>query len=259
MVRLLHAYSARRGGIVTTTIDGIRYRLDLTEMIDSNLNLLGAHEPRTMATVRRLVSPGDVVIDVGANAGYYTLVLAQLVGRQGSVIAFEPTEWAFEKLNGNLGLNEFANVRLERVALSDAPAQREVSSTEAAFKASWPLTGIQHERPTEVVAFVTLDDYVAQAGLQSVDFVKVDVDGYELRVIRGATATLRRFRPPMLVEIGKWTQAELGDDPLELALLLDDLGYTFYDDEQERQFPSPQALVESIAWDTPSMILCLPR
>lgn len=259
MARLLHGYSTRRKGTVTTTIDGIRYRLDLNEMIDSNLNLLGGHEPRTMATVRRLVGPGDIALDVGANAGYYALVLAQIVGNSGSVIAFEPTEWAFDKLVENIGLNEFQNIRVEKVALSDSTGEREVSSTEPAFKASWPLTGEQQERAPEVVTFVTLDDYVARAELAAVDFVKVDVDGYELRVIRGATATLRRFRPPILIEIGRWTQAELGDDPLEVAVLLDDLGYTFHDDEQTTTFASPEELVDSIVWEKPSMVLCLPR
>jgi FkbM family methyltransferase len=258
LARLLLVYSTRRSGTITTTIDGITYRLDLTEMIDSNLNLLGAHEPRTMETVRRLVMPGATAIDVGANAGYYSLVLARLVGPAGRVIAFEPTEWAFQKLVTNVGLNAFENIRLERVALADVSDQREISSSELAFKASWPLSGVQAERPKEVVEFLTLDDYVERRELDAVDFIKVDVDGYEFRVIQGARKTLARFRPSLLIEIGKGTQAELGDDPLELVRVLNELGYTFYNDERTREFASPEELIDSISWDHPAMILCLP-
>jgi hypothetical protein len=61
----------------------------------------------------------------------------------------------------------------------------------------------------------------------------------------------------LLVEIGRGTEAELGDDPLELACLLAELGYRFQDDEQRRRFASPRELVESIEWDQPAMFLCL--
>ena len=257
MVRLLRAYSMRRRGVVTATIDGIRYNLDLGEMIDSNVLLLGGHEPRTMATVRRCVSNGDTALDIGANAGYYTLPLAQFVGPTGRVVAFEPTEWAYEKLQVNIGLNDFTNIRTEKLALSDSAGRREVASSETAFRASWPLEGRPHSRPVELVEFVRLDDYVGE-NVASVDFMKVDVDGFELRVLRGAVETLRRFRPILLVEIGKATEAEVGDDPLELVRLLDELGYSFYDDEGRTHLGSPQEVVDAIPWSEPVMILCRP-
>jgi FkbM family methyltransferase len=258
MVRLLRAYSTRRRGVVTATLDGIRYKLDLGEMIDSNVLLLGGHEPRTMATVRRCVSTGDTALDIGANAGYYTLPLAQFVGPTGRVVAFEPTQWAYEKLQANVGLNDFANIRTEKLALSDSAAERDIASSETAFRASWPLAGGPQLRPAELVQFVRLDDYVRGENIDSVDFVKIDVDGFELRVLRGAVETLRRFRPPVLVEIGKETEAEVGDDPLELVRLLDQLGYVFYDEEWKTRLGSPEAVVDAIPWSKPVMILCLP-
>ena len=152
-------------------------------MIDSNVLLLGGHQPRTMATVRRCVSTGDTALDIGANAGYYTLPLAQFVGPTGRVVAFEPTQWAYEKLQTNVGLNDFANIRTEKLALSDSAAERDVASSETAFRASWPLAGGPQLRPAELVQFVRLDDYVRGENIDSVDFVKIDVDGFELRVL----------------------------------------------------------------------------
>ena len=90
---------------VTTRRGGVRWRLDLTEGIDLSIYLLGAFEPATVKLYRRLVKPGDVVLDIGANIGAHVLPLAVLVGDAGRVIAFEPTRYACRKLQANLALN----------------------------------------------------------------------------------------------------------------------------------------------------------
>src|SRR6202008_4652242 len=84
---------------------GVRWSLDLAEGIDFSIYLLGAFEPSTAATIQKLVKPGDVALDIGANIGAHTLGLARSVGPQGRVFAFEPTDFAFQKLLQNLSLN----------------------------------------------------------------------------------------------------------------------------------------------------------
>lgn len=82
--------------------DGIHWDLDLSEGIDFAIFLLGGLELRTLRLYRRLVQPGDTVLDVGANIGAHALPLARLVGASGRVVAFEPTQFAFCKLQRNL-------------------------------------------------------------------------------------------------------------------------------------------------------------
>src|SRR5580692_6023609 len=83
---------------------GLRWALDLGEGIDFSIYLLGAFEPGTQATLKKLVKSGDVVFDIGANVGAHTLGIAQSVGGSGKVYAFEPADFAFAKLKRNLAL-----------------------------------------------------------------------------------------------------------------------------------------------------------
>jgi len=244
LYRLYRVYVSRQSNrVVDAEIDGVRYRLDLGEKIDSEIYFRGAYEPVATMAVKRIVRPGMTVFDVGANIGYFSLLFARLVGGSGSVIAFEPTTWAFEKLSANIALNAFRNVSAERLALSDVAHSREARSEQTAFRASWPVSGPVARRDPEVVTFVPLDSYVAQLEIKHVDLIKIDVDGYELRVLRGALETLRRWRPPLLLEIGRETMKEVGDAPEELVDVLDKLGYTFRMADGADAFPSGDAML----------------
>src|SRR4051812_5528651 len=98
---------------------GVTWALDLNEGIDFSIFLLGSFEPSTVGTLQYLVRPGDVVLDIGANVGSHTLRLAQFVGTAGRVYAFEPTDYAFQKLQKNLTLNPLlaARVTAEQIML----------------------------------------------------------------------------------------------------------------------------------------------
>ena len=91
--------------IVTCRRNGIVWELDLTQGIDFSIYLFGAFEPEIVRYASRIIKPGAKVIDIGANIGAHTLPLAHLVGPSGAVFAFEPTDYAFEKLLRNIHLN----------------------------------------------------------------------------------------------------------------------------------------------------------
>ena len=149
---------------------GLRWRLDLREGIDLSIYLLGSFEPSVTKSYRRLVSPGDVVLDIGANVGSHTLPLARAVGDSGRVFAFEPTGWAFSKLQTNLALNPdlASRVTAEQVMLV-GPGE---STVPGAIYSSWPLASGTQLHPvhrgrlmsTDDAHAVTLDDYLADVG-----------------------------------------------------------------------------------------------
>jgi FkbM family methyltransferase len=256
--RAYRAYVSRqRTRTIVTTLDGITYELDLNEMIDSTLYFEGVWERRATFTIATLLRPGMTVLDVGANMGYFTLTFAKLVGETGKVVAFEPTAWAVAKLRRNIDLNRFANIEVEKMALSDAPANREITASERAFKASWTFSGDQ--RPgTERVRFLPLDTFVRETGLAAVDFVKIDVDGNEYRVILGARETLRTHRPIMLLEIGRMTMDVVEDRPEDLVALLTGLGYSFFTEDSRYSFSGGAELLEWIPYQGAN-ILCVPK
>jgi FkbM family methyltransferase len=113
----------------------INYELDLSQGIDFAIYLGNIYERQTKAALRRLFSPGSLVLDIGANIGTHTLHLAELVG--GRVIAFEPTDFAFRKLGRNLKLNPQLKARV--TACHCFLTQHDKDQVPSAIYSSWPL------------------------------------------------------------------------------------------------------------------------
>ncbi len=200
----LGAHLARLLGLVTAQlpspqirlVDGIRWELDLREVIDASLFFSGSFEPRAESVMARHLGPGMTSIDVGANVGYHALRMARQVGLSGRVVAIEPAPGAVARLRRNLALNDLTNVAIVVAALGD----HDVQSVELQVQSSYPLSG--RGGPERVLTRVArLDSLVLERQLERVDFIKIDVDGQEARVLRGARGTLRRFRPPVLFEL----------------------------------------------------------
>jgi len=209
---------------------GVAWDLDLREGIDFAIWLMGTFEPATVAACARLVRPGDIVFDIGANIGAHTLHLARAVGATGRVHAFEPTDWAREKLAANLALNPDLAAR---VVIVPAMLVAMRGAAPPPLYASWPLDSAVaahplhggRKMPATGANAVTLDDYVASAGLTRLDFIKLDIDGFEGGALRGARATLARFRPRMVLELSPHQLAEQGDSIEDLTALLDAMSY----------------------------------
>jgi FkbM family methyltransferase len=189
---------------------GICWALDLREGIDISIYLLGSFEPRTQRLYRKLVKPGDTILDIGANIGSHTLPLAQLVGSQGRVFAFEPTRFAYHKLLENMELNPELKGRISaQQILLTAPSQKGIPP---ALFASWPLTGSsevdpQHKgrrMPTSGADAKTLDEIASQQDMDRLKLIKLDVDGHESFVLSGAIETLKRHRPDVLLELAPY-------------------------------------------------------
>lgn len=252
-----------RRRLVVVRRGGLRWSLDLREGIDLAIYLLGSFEPSVRRAYRRLVRPGGVVLDIGANIGAHTLPLAACVGSTGRVFAFEATAFAFAKLEANIALNpdlagrvQAEHAVLVREAASDAPQ---------AIYASWPLTASgdvhpQHRgRLMDVGAAKAwaLDDYVAAAGIDRVDFVKLDVDGAEADVLAGGARTLGRDRPPIVMELAPYVFGDTGGFEEVVTLLLGQ-GYRFHELRTSRLLPEdPAALRRLIPVGASVNIVCL--
>ena len=210
---------------------GVRLRLHL----DSELCYL-IYCRHFEATERRFVNaflrPGDVFVDVGANIGLFTLIAAQRVGREGRVLAFEPTARAFERLNDNVRTNLFANVSSFRTALSDGMGELTLGQSTGGFDA-WNSFGLQTLAATvvrEPVPTTTWDEVVRQEKLEgTVTMMKIDVEGWESRVLEGGRESLSRPDAPVLqVEFTDDAARSAGSSCRELYGTLEGLGYALY-------------------------------
>jgi len=217
-----------RPSTAVRTIDGVTFELDLTDAIGASLYYSGTFEEKTERLIEGRLEPGMIAVDIGANFGYHTFRLAQGVGPSGRVLAIEPMTEAFTRLRANAGRNNFAQITYIQAGLSDA----ELGITSVAFTSHYDIDGTDRTEP-ERVRVTTLDNLVAEQGLERVDFIKLDVDGYEGKVFRGAVETLKRWHPDVLFEISPGMMLEQGDHPEGLFAILDGLGYRLLDEDQE--------------------------
>jgi FkbM family methyltransferase len=232
------------GSMVNTERMGIQWCLDLREGIDFSIYLLGSFEPGTVRAYKRLVRPGDTVIDIGANIGAHTLPLAQLVGPSGRVVAFEPTVFAFQKLRQNMMLNPELASRI--LALQHVLVAEGKDTVPPELFSSWPLQveerlHAKHKgrsMTTEGASAMTFDDAIGKLDLKRISFIKIDVDGHELPVLRGGIQTIMRFRPTILIELSPYVHEEEGYDFADLVMLLVECGYRFRDANTGQELPS---------------------
>jgi FkbM family methyltransferase len=165
--------------------------------------VFGTYEPGVVRGLEELIQPGWTVVDVGANIGYFTLLMANRVGPQGKVIAFEPLSENFRILKENIKLNDHTNVVAENYALMSRAERIELrSATPGAI--TW-VASVRIDEQSAVesqsVEAVTLDEYVEKNGSAKIDFLKIDVEGAEASVLEGATNLLDRDRPTLLIEM----------------------------------------------------------
>jgi len=248
-----------KGNFVTVNRSGLRWQLDLSEGIDFAIYLLGAFEPSTVITLRKLVKPGDVVLDIGANIGAHTLGLASSVGFTGRVFAFEPADFAFAKLKANLALNPELNARTcpRQILLSASSAE----PPEVEVYASWPLESKGSVHPkhrgmlvtTKGAVVDTLDSFVEREGIERLNLIKIDVDGHELPVLQGGLAVLKKFRPILLMELSPYVQREHHHDFAKFVALLREADYSLFDADQWDPLPLDAARLEKLIPDGASI------
>jgi FkbM family methyltransferase len=181
-------------------------------------------ERQTLATLKRLLAPGMVVFDVGANVGYFSLVAGLKVGPTGAVHAFEPTPGLSARIRENAALNGIANITVNSVAISDHDGAAFLSLQEDSEGNSLVRNGTSR---AVSVPCLTLDSYMVVTGLARVDVMKIDCEGSEARVIRGASRLLDGpFAPVLLIEFNAAMLNAQGSSLSELATDLEHHGYS---------------------------------
>jgi FkbM family methyltransferase len=162
--------------------------------------IYGVWEPEVVSALQEVVRPGCFAIDAGAHIGFFTLILSRLVGPAGRVIAFEPLPWNFSVLNYNVRINRCSNVDTVDKALLDRKCELVANLPDdqplpvgAGFS---PSGG---KEPITVDA-VSLDDFLHDRQSR-LHLIKVDVEGSELLVLRGACRTIETYHPTMIIEV----------------------------------------------------------
>jgi FkbM family methyltransferase len=177
-----------------------------------------------------MIPPDAVVIDVGAHGGQFSKLFSRLAPR-GRILAIEPSAYARSILGPALRWSRARNVEVWPVGVSDAPGR---ASLLTPIKRKGDLGfGLAHLGAdasgracvAHEVEITTLDALVSKAGLERLDFVKMDIEGWELNAVRGGLETLRRFSPPIYMEVNHAHLARAGATPEAVWATMAELGY----------------------------------
>lgn len=221
-----------RDSTVNVRRGSINWRLDLNEGIDLAI-YLGVYQKLGSRIRNSVVQPGIVILDIGANIGAFTLPFAHAVGPEGAVVAIEATDYAFGKLQKNLALNPSIAGRV-RAVQSFLTAEGSELPREGVYS-SWRVDGTQADAKhpshggsrmsTSGAIVSSLDalstsDTALAALLKRTKLVKLDVDGHELDVLKGARAFLATTRAAILMEMAPYVQQE---KPGGLQRLIDEI------------------------------------
>ena len=216
--------------------DGIWYELDLSEYMEWVIYYgLNVENRRDLYC---LVKRDMVLFDVGSNIGETLLNFAKLTGENGKVYGFEPVPYSFNKCSNNVSLNRFNNVSVSQIALSNKEETLFFQETNN-NNSGGVFMNKNNTLGSYKVEGITLDAYVERIGMTHLDLIKVDVEGFETNVLKGASETCRKFRPNLFVEVDDVNLKNQGSSASELIALITSYGY---------QISKIESLV---SWDQP--------
>jgi FkbM family methyltransferase len=211
-----------REGAVRTVLFGPSRGLKYRIFAAGRAPIYGGWERQAQRLMTEHIRPGHVVLDVGANAGIHTLLMARLASPRGHVYAFEPHPSIYRALVSNVALNgQQAVVTPLPLALADATGRTTFYS--GAHGGAGHLAGAGAPEGDEIpVETITLDEFVFGRTKRLPDFLKIDVEGAEGRVLDGGQRVLRASRPTMLIDL------HTPEQDVAVGRFLDDLGYAAY-------------------------------
>jgi FkbM family methyltransferase len=208
----------------------IKMQLDPADLGPRMILESGVYEPGSIRMVSEHLGAGATFIDVGADIGYYSLKAAPVVGASGHVIAVEPNPEALGRLQVNLAASSANVVAVAPVACSDAEG---VLDLYVAPYANTGETSLSKTNASQIGAIAhtykvrtrPLDDIVRESGVARVDAIKIDVEGAEYLVLKGAQQTLDRFHPMLLIELVESQLRGMGTSSAQVRELLRAHGY----------------------------------
>jgi FkbM family methyltransferase len=204
---------------------GGEVHVSLHDYVGRSVFFFGDYDPKITWVIRRLLKPGDRVLDVGANIGLLTLLMSKLVGEHGLVDAFEPNPMLCRILDETLARHRATNVQLHPVALGACGGHVQVHVPQGNFGAASIVRTGKGPAHVHNVPIVKLDDIMFVETPRPIALMKLDVEGYELEIIKGAQRLLQEFPPQVILfESDASSEPQKGNAVLQM---LREHGYDF--------------------------------
>ena len=196
------------------------------EGISPELLIYGVHEPLTTDLIQTEVKPGMTILDIGSNIGYYAILESKLIGSTGKIFSIEPSPQNFKLLQENLEIQDTNNFQIFNLAIGNKNEKLEFLISK---KSNWSKikqeSDIIGENDTVITVPVkTLNLFCEDNNLEKINLIRMDVEGYEEKIIEGGKEILRKMKPILMIEIHKMYLGK--KRTIKILNELNDLGYT---------------------------------
>jgi FkbM family methyltransferase len=222
-------------------IMGAKMYFDLRDKgISRDLLVCDIREPLAIEALRKEIKKGDIIIDIGANIGYYVLLESRLVGKKGKIYAIEPVPQNVEILKKNIKLNKYTNIEISQLAMGDKNEEGVIYVSGERNKSSMIFLGSSSNDfiETAKVKVMTLDEFLENKPYPN--FIRMDVEGYEYEIIKGMEKTLGANKPlKLFMEIHP---PYLGKKLIDLLNTLEQYNFRFKIGISEPPFVNPRSL-----------------
>jgi FkbM family methyltransferase len=225
----------RRETRTVRTRHGFQLSVELDDWLGRHVYVTGEYEPGTSRVIGDLLRPGDTVIDVGANIGYFTLLASRRIGASGTVFAFEPLPRTRDGLERNLQLNGVSNVLVRAEAASNVAGEATFYEGPPTHRGTSSLRPLENASRRIRIRTDRLDDVLPEDC--RINLVKIDVEGAEYQVLEGMDARIRRDRPDLVVEVTDEYLRVTGASAEQLCRWLFERGYRMFVIDNEGLVP----------------------
>jgi FkbM family methyltransferase len=210
-----------------------KFRLDISDYMQWYIWANLEDSAWKLAVEHSKINTGDI-FDIGTNVGAFTIKTACNLDADTQVHAFEPNPHVFSLLNENMTLNSCKNVILNPIGLG-------LINSEVWFNWSFQNSGGGRFNQTgsgEKLSITTLDDYVQKSQVTKISFIKIDVEGYEMNVLKGGEQTIKTYRPKMFIELDDNNLKDQGGSAAGLVEMLETWGYAITHSETKSKVTS---------------------
>lgn len=196
--------------------DGFYMQLDCRNSAERELFFSGVYQASLAQVLREVTPAGGYAVDIGANLGYYSLLLSALVGKAGRVAAFEANPYLLARLEADRERNHFTQLTHYAQAVSERSGEVTFTIAKDYGKSSLLAQGVAEVQERVQVQAITLDAFVAEHGWSRLDVIKSDIEGNDCAALLGAQETICRFRPFIVFELWRDTPHEWRDGVRQL-------------------------------------------
>jgi FkbM family methyltransferase len=229
-------YQYPKGSIRKVTRNGITYLLDISDLVDWHVYF--GIEDLAHNELYKLCAKGNIIFDIGTNIGCVLMNFSKQVGVNGYVYGFEPDRINYKKCMQNLGLNSFHNISVQQCGLGEKQENKVMtihSESNRGMNRISNTTSNPNIQNNEFVTINTLDNFIKEQNIQKVDLLKIDVEGYEFNILKGAFTTLNSFHPQLFIELDNENLKEQNSSAKELVKYLQEIGYAIIHAENKVQ------------------------